>query len=296
MESRLILGTAQLGMNYGIANFSGKPDRRTASSIIKTAAEYGVLSFDTAQSYGDSEKILGDILHLLGLSKDAIIYTKIHPKINLLNIEATIRTLEQTLLNLKIHKVFALLIHKEEMLDKWNEGLCETFEILIRLGMVDNIGVSVYSPERASQALSTNLISIVQIPSNLLDRRFEKNKIFEKANALKKQIVVRSVFLQGLLLMEIEAIPEKMQFTAPVLKKVDEVAREMNLSKSCLSLGYAKCAYPHAKIVFGAEKACQITDNISCWNRSYPADMVSKIRSRFDQVSGRILNPSKWNH
>ena len=49
---QLVLGTAQLGMNYGIANTSGQPDFPTIKSIIQNAWNNGIQEFDTAQAYG----------------------------------------------------------------------------------------------------------------------------------------------------------------------------------------------------------------------------------------------------
>ena len=57
--SKLTLGTVQLGMNYGIANKSGKPDIAKSFSILKTAVDGGVNSFDTSLHYGDSEEVIG---------------------------------------------------------------------------------------------------------------------------------------------------------------------------------------------------------------------------------------------
>ena len=59
--NRLVLGTAQLGTNYGIANRMGKPDFDTAEAIIKTTWDAGIREFDTAQGYGDSEQVLGEV-------------------------------------------------------------------------------------------------------------------------------------------------------------------------------------------------------------------------------------------
>ena len=81
-ESRLVLGTAQLGMPYGIANSTGKPDFETAVSLIKTAWEHGIREFDTAQAYGESETVLGRALSSLGISNDVRIITKLDPKLD----------------------------------------------------------------------------------------------------------------------------------------------------------------------------------------------------------------------
>ena len=60
--SRLTLGTAQLGLDYGVANKEGKPDKQQTQEILKYAAESGVNCYDTAPAYGESEKIIGDFL------------------------------------------------------------------------------------------------------------------------------------------------------------------------------------------------------------------------------------------
>ena len=58
---RLVLGTAQLGMDYGIANTQGRPAFEEAVELVRCYWERGVREFDTAQDYGDSEKILGRV-------------------------------------------------------------------------------------------------------------------------------------------------------------------------------------------------------------------------------------------
>ena len=59
------LGTAQLGMQYGIANFSSIPDQIQINKIISKSLSNGIRYFDTAPFYGHglSEHRLGHILH-----------------------------------------------------------------------------------------------------------------------------------------------------------------------------------------------------------------------------------------
>ena len=56
--SKLCLGTAQLGMNYGINNETGKPDFSESEKIINTALKGEINLFDTAPEYGNSEDSL----------------------------------------------------------------------------------------------------------------------------------------------------------------------------------------------------------------------------------------------
>ncbi len=60
--SKLTLGIVQLGMEYGIANKSGKPDMEKALEILQTAINKGINSFDTANAYGNSEEVSSLVL------------------------------------------------------------------------------------------------------------------------------------------------------------------------------------------------------------------------------------------
>ena len=60
--SELTLGTAQLGMKYGIANRVGNPSRSAAVGLARQAIIHGVMHLDTARGYEESESVLGEAL------------------------------------------------------------------------------------------------------------------------------------------------------------------------------------------------------------------------------------------
>ena len=72
----MVLGTAQFGMDYGIANVTGKPTKKEVFNILSLAWEKGVRRFDTAPDYG-SEKVLGEFIKNGGLQNEAKVLTKI---------------------------------------------------------------------------------------------------------------------------------------------------------------------------------------------------------------------------
>ena len=57
--SRIAIGTAQYGMNYGIANKTGKISDLEMNRILNKAKDNNILTIDTAKSYGDCEQKLG---------------------------------------------------------------------------------------------------------------------------------------------------------------------------------------------------------------------------------------------
>ena len=55
--SKLSIGSAQFGLNYGITNKSGKVNHSNVSKILELAKKNKVNQKDTAISNGDSESI-----------------------------------------------------------------------------------------------------------------------------------------------------------------------------------------------------------------------------------------------
>ena len=59
---RICLGTAQFGLDYGIANARGKVSFDEVGQILRCALENGIVTLDTAGAYGDSEQMVGAFL------------------------------------------------------------------------------------------------------------------------------------------------------------------------------------------------------------------------------------------
>lgn len=291
---RLVLGTAQLGMSYGIANTNGQPDFPTARAIIQEAWGNGICEFDTAQAYGESERILGDVLQDLSIVDEARIITKLDAALDHLNKAALLKALETSLDHLGVKSIFGLMLHREDLLELWKEGLGKILMDIIDSGQVEHLGVSVYSPKKAIQALETEGISMVQLPTNILDRRFEKSGVFDFAGEKGKTIYIRSVFLQGLLLMPPHALPGHMQFAAPALKKLTFFSQDVGISVLELCIGYIKHIFSRSRPIFGAETPLQVKENLKCWGTVWPNGLVQKIQREFGNINEMILNPCLW--
>jgi len=290
----LVLGTAQLGLPYGIANKTGQPDRSMAKAIIREAWESGIQEFDTAQGYGESEQVLGKSLLQLNLSGRARVITKFHPVLDHLNAAVLENAIVESIKKLGVPVLYGVMLHREEMLTLWHEGLAEILSRLVARGMVLKVGVSVYSPEKAMEAINTEGIDMVQIPSNILDRRFERAGVFELAHKKKKRIYIRSVFLQGLILMNPGDVPARLSFSEHVIENIALLANMLKMSRQELALGYIKMAIPDARVVLGADLPEHVESNCRAWRKSYKMSLVSYVRDFFPEIDERILNPSLW--
>jgi aryl-alcohol dehydrogenase-like predicted oxidoreductase len=290
----LVLGTAQFGLPYGIANKTGVPDQAMATDIVREAWENGIEEFDTAQAYGESESILGEALGELGLSQKAKIISKFDPNLDHLNATAMSRSLDQSLQRLGIQSLYGIMLHREELLSFWNKGLSGILHDSVLSGRVKQVGVSVYSPDKAVQALKTEGIDIVQLPTNVLDRRFEKAGIFQLADKKKRKVYIRSIFLQGLLLMDVEEIPEKMTFARPMIERFESFSRDSGLTRQEIALGYLRMEAPGAKVIFGADTPEQVRENLRTWEKDISFSLVSEVKEIFGGVDEKILNPGLW--
>jgi len=292
--SRLVLGTAQLGMPYGIANRTGQPDMETALSLIKTAWEQGIREFDTAQGYGESEAVLGRAFASLGIADEVRIITKLEPRLEPGRRDEIKRAVDRSLERLGVPRLYGLLLHREEWLDKLNNVLANTLGGLVRDGAVQHPGVSLYTPLKAVQALRADIMEMIQVPANILDRRFAAAGVFKLAGEKGKKVYIRSVFLQGLLLMKPEDLPARMAFAKPTLEKIDQLRAPYEYSRAEMALLYIKAKYPQAKIVLGAETPAQLEQNLAIWQNNSAPIFASNEFDGWSAEDERIINPALW--
>jgi aryl-alcohol dehydrogenase-like predicted oxidoreductase len=288
------LGTVQLGLPYGVGNKTGQPDKRLAQNIVQTAWECGIREFDTGQAYGASEEILGKAFKSLGITQSAKTISKPHPDLDHLDPDTMLQALEETLTRLGQETLYCYMLHREALLDAWDHGLEDSLEKFLSKNLIKTIGVSVYSPDKALQALKTKGITVIQLPTNILDRRFERAGVFDLAERLGKVVHIRSAYLQGLILMDPNKLPEELKFASTVLYDLEHFASDARIPKKELAIGYLKATKPHAKIVIGAELPHQILENCKIWEKDVSADLCRQVESCFSSVNEKILTPNLW--
>lgn len=290
----LVLGTAQLGMPYGIGNRAGQPDTSRALDIVQEARDHGISEFDTAQHYGTSEAVLGEALRTLGLASGVRIVSKFDPALDHFSGTDMAAAVDRSLKRLGIENIFGMLVHREELVDEWNNGVFQAIQPLVLAGKVSHLGISVYSPVNALKALAIREIDMIQLPSNLWDRRFENAGVFRLAQEKGKRIYIRSIYLQGLLLMDPADVPVRLERARPFLLALDSLARRAKITRQALALGYLSSEVPTARLIVGAEAPEQVRDTCRNAQRNISTELRDEVKTLFAQVPENILNPSQW--
>ncbi len=284
---KLALGTVQLGMPYGIANRSGKPDDREAAGILQAAGECGCEWLDTAAAYGSSEETLGRLLPAAWSGPQPRIATKI-----VLKAETDPRSqLADSLRKLQRDHVDALLLHNEA--DVSHARLPE-FLGLASSGLADRTGVSCYEPSFAISGLDAGM-TCLQIPCNLFDTRFPDAGVLESARKQNTIVFVRSIFLQGLFFLPPDdEKARRIPGAADALRLLNDFCIRHSVPPAELAMGLG-AFLGDVILVLGAESARQVRDNaLLAQNASRHRETVERWLRDRPEIAKPVFTPSLW--
>lgn len=302
--SKLTLGTAQLGLNYGVANTSGKPDFNTSLRILQYSWDNGINAFDTAPSYGNSEKIINSFIssNISNNLESLVIISKL-PKVedksdlkfdHLYTIIK--KTIIQSLNTLKIDKFPFYLIHHAPDIFLKDGIIVECLHQIKKEGLIDRIGVSIYKPEEAEASLKFREIDVIQVPINMFDHRLIKTGLLKKLKEKKYTIFARSIYLQGLFFKSTKNLPRNLEIAKNFLLRLQRLSTEHKIDIAKLALLFIRDRPEIDSIIIGAEKVEQVADNINILKeKPLDHDLQQQIFEEFSDISEKIINPSLWN-
>ena len=291
----LCIGSAQFGMTYGIANRSGAPDVTEVAAILKQAVEHGVSLVDTAQSYGQSEAVLGQAMSQAEVTGLIRCITKLAPDLPHDDFAAIDAAVDASLRHLGQTALYGLLVHHLHRVNDW-QALISIMDRLKSAGRMQKFGVSLYHPEEALHFAELPGIDIIQIPMNILDRRFLDTDFFELAHEHNITVFIRSIYLQGLILMEEqELIDKNMPWAVSPVAHLKAFSREHGIEVNALALQAVARRLPECNIIIGLETFAQLEDNLKIWNAP-PLDskVVNLWWSSLKRYPDQLLNPTLW--
>ena len=289
--SQLVLGTAQFGFDYGIANQVGQPSYQAVLKILERAFEGGLNALDTAALYGESEVVLGRALKDLGLRDRAFVITKfpwVHQSGDAHPDRFLERGITRALRNLGLDRLPLCLFHRYDDLPYLDAALA-----LKEKGYVEHVGVSVYEPDQALEALSLEGIEALQIPTNILDRRFLQCEIPTRAARRGIAVFVRSVYLQGVLGLSDDDLPDFLQELHPVRSELSQIAGEQGLAS--LALRYVASLPGVLGVLTGLETLSQLEDNLDWIGRGILSrETMGRIDRAVPRLPQRLLDMRQW--
>lgn len=285
--SRLAIGTVQFGLPYGVANQVGQVSRAEAKAMLQVALDNGIDTLDTAIAYGDSEACLGKV----GTSGFKLI-TKL-PALPDSSVDINTwvqQEVSASLLRMGVTKVYGLLLHRsEQLLGSRGVLLYKALESLKNDGLVQKIGISIYSPNELVVLTPQYHFDLVQAPFSLVDRRLYSTSWMQRLKDADVEIHTRSVFLQGLLLMSHADMPIKFAPWADLWETWNRWLADHDCSavEACLAF---PLSFPEIdRVVVGADSVSQLAQIVSA---------VKQVKINLPNLQSEdenLINPGNWN-
>jgi aryl-alcohol dehydrogenase-like predicted oxidoreductase len=284
---RLALGTAQFGLDYGIANQVGQISPTAAKTILEFASLHKIDTLDTAIAYGKSEAVLGEI----GVMGWRVI-TKLPPLPETIeDCESWVQDQVSGSLNrLRVSKLDSVLLHRpQDLFGSKGPSYLQALNQLKETGMAEDVGVSVYRPEELDAIWQVFRPDLVQAPFNVFDRRFQTSGWLSRLADEGVRIHTRSAFLQGLLLMPAKQRPEYFRPWDELLNEWQSWSGRMGMSALAAALSFCLNCSHIERVIVGVDSLQQLEEILNAANApavSLPDALCSQDRT--------LIEPSQW--
>jgi aryl-alcohol dehydrogenase-like predicted oxidoreductase len=288
MNSKLILGTVQFGLKYGINNNIGKPSNDEVLSLLKVAYNSGIRFLDTAEAYGNAHQLIGNYHNIRDNSKFKIITKFPHDiKHNLIKSKVI-----EYLNLMKVNTLDVMMFHSFDSF-KSNYNALKTLSELKSNILINNIGVSVYTNTQLESLLNEDLITVVQLPFNLLDNFSVRGDLINRLKEKGKVIHTRSAFLQGLFFKKSTDDISIVQALKPHLETLNKIAKKQGCSMEALALSYCIKQNNIDNVIIGVDSISQLNANIKAASYEVNEEAFECINN-IDVENLDLLNPSLW--
>ena len=287
VKFKIGLGSAQWGMDYGISNFNGQSKEKEIKEIISYSEKCDINMIDTASNYGNAEEIIGKLSN----SKSKIITKTPHFNNKYLTKsdgKTIISTFLKSLKNLNRSSIYCLLIHNyNDLFKKGSENLVESLYELKNKKLVEKIGISIYSNCDIEEILKRICPDIVQLPLNIFDQRLLNDGTIELLKSKGIEIHARSIFLQGLLLME--RFPKYFLKWENKIRRWEEFCLIHSKTKLEIALNFVHNLNNIDVLILGVENISQLKQILD----SVDEDMKLNL-SEFASTDANLINPINW--
>ena len=302
----MVLGGVQFGLEYGITNTIGQVLPSALEKIFQAAYAAGVAQIDTARGYGDSELAIGWFMHEHPEMRFRVI-TKLSPMAELdadstassvlAMVDDSVRT---SMDRLGQRPLATVMLHRASHFYAWGGLAWRRLQELQRQGDINALGVSVQDPRELAWALAEDAVSIIQLPFNLLDWRWQdaREPIREAKRSRGLEIHARSALLQGLLAVTDASLWHRanVEDNRPVTHWLSQAAERHaggNIVRLCIEFVRAQDWVDG--VVIGVTSLAQVEENIGYFSTpAWPPHILAELERDRPNVSKSTLNPALW--
>lgn len=291
MIEKIVLGTVQLGLDYGVNNQHGKPSLEQAFEILEFAFDNGIKVLDTAEAYGNSQEIIGRFQKESPNKKFQII-TKLASNAEVAP-EKLISHIAHNCKVLNSDQLFGYMFHNYPNF-KAREDLYDKLLLAKKKGLVSKAGISLYGNNEIEDILNNyDGFDFIQIPFNLFDNDSKRSTLLKEAKRKGIEVHTRSVFLQGLFFKPKHTIIETLKPLITHLDAIETIKNNTSINTQTLALQYVLQKKYIDHVLIGVETTKQLFENINTCKieQTIPHNLIDAI----DIKEIELLNPSNWS-
>lgn len=281
----LVLGTVSFGLKYGIAGRTERVPDEEIVEILRAAATAGIESLDTAPGYGDIETRLASLC--AGLAVHVISKIPAVPTGASLSQSARFvgESVERSVERLG-PRLNAILFHRaDDLSGRFGETLWQAAERAVSGRL--RLGVSCYSPSEAVALRRRYPIALVQLPGNALDQRLTAEGVAVGLSGV--EVHLRSVFLQGGLLMPLDDVRARIPASADAMTRWHCWCRAQRLGPLEGAIAVAKSLPSVNRYVLGLDRIGQLHEIVEAWRHTPPIAAPALASDSLD-----VIDPRRW--
>ena len=166
----------------------------------------------------------------------------------------------------------------------------KTFIYLKKTKIIQKIGISIYDKKSINKIKYFDCVDIIQLPINLIDRKFIKKRTINFFKKNKIKIQARSIFLQGLLLDNVSNLKSNKFKRNLTLIKFDEWVKKNKTTSLKACVAFIKNLNYLDSFVIGVENCSQVREIIyllkSKKKYNYPKNIYTSDK--------KITDPRTW--
>lgn len=293
--SELTLGTVQFGLAYGVNNDKGMPSFEESSAILDTALSSGIISFDTAQAYGDSELVLKRYFENDRREK-TLISKVVFRDVDKSGVKDKLFDMTRTSIKrLGVEKIPFLKLHNQDMLELYGDTLVYALHDLKKEGLVDGVGVSFSDKSKLIELTDGCGFDCVQIPANIFDSKEIVDGSIKKLADSGCAVFIRSVYLQGLFFKDTNTLPEKIKSAKAPLDKLHALANDVGVSMAELAISFIRDTEGITSLILGCDTPVQLLEGVSLINAPKIDPRVAQAAMKIaEDVEPIVIRPWEW--
>lgn len=288
----LCIGSANFGQKYGIKNINNISNK-DVENIITNSFNNDIYYIDTAPTYGEAQSKIGDILTKHSLNNKAKCISKIDHNVSLSSIDSLKISIKNSLNELQINSLWGLLLHR--IPDNISDDFIGLINSLKSENYIKKFGISIYDPSDAIFFAQKDYIDIIQVPFNCLDRRLIDNNFFKICSENNITPIIRSIYLQGALLMnENEIFNSKLVWAKNEFEIFRSFCNKRHLNPAAMCLQSVDKYVNDSIIIIGVNSFDEYLKNLNFFKKNNDHAIFQEWWDNLPIYSNKLLNPSEW--